>query len=86
MEGHEIRLRAELVERHELGAQVACHLRGNERIVGQHEHAEGKRPAGHLLADPPQSDDSKRLPAELGPNQAVFLPATLLHPGVSPGD
>jgi hypothetical protein len=65
------------VEVHQLDVDLAGPFRGDERVVGDQPHPEGRRPLGDQLADAPEADDPQRLVGELH-----ALPASALPPAV----
>ena len=77
--------RAQRVERQQLDAEPGGDFGRDIRIVRDDSHAEGPRAQRHLVADSPQARDAERLPAELVPEEALLLPAALLHRSIGGG-
>ena len=77
--------REEVVDRHELDAEIRRHLFGDERIVRDDAHAERRGAARHFLADPAEADEAERLVAHLLAEELLLLPLALLHRRVGGG-
>ena len=69
----------QVVERHQLDAEVGGHLLGDERIVRDDAHAERRGAARHLLADAAEAGEAERLVAHLLAEKLLLLPLALLH-------
>ena len=76
---------AQRVEVGELDVEIVGDVRGDERIVGDDPHAEGAGAVGEGLADAAEADHAEGLVAQLGADEALLLPALLLHAGVGGG-
>ena len=71
-----------VLRRSVLDAELAKALVRDERVVGDHLHAEADRPARDLLADPSEPEHAERLALELDPSPLRPLPPALLERGV----
>ena len=79
VERHVVGAREEIVERHQLDAEVAGHLLRDERVVRDDAHAERRGAARDLLADPAEPGEAERLVAQLFAEKLLLLPLALLH-------
>ena len=86
MDGEEVGLGDELVERQQLDVHLPRPLGGDERVVGDEAHAERRRPLGDELADAAEADDAERLVGQLDALPPAALPAAGLQRGVGLGD
>ncbi len=75
VDGEEVGLGDDLVERHQLDAELAGPVGGHERVVGDEAHPEAAGPVGDELADAPEPDDAERLVGQLDALPAAALPA-----------
>ena len=76
----------QLVEVEQLDVELAGPLRRHERVVGDHLHAEGRRPLRHQLADAAEPDDAEGLVGQLDALPLRPLPAPVDEGGVGLGD
>ena len=82
MDGDDVRLRQQLVERHALRLRLGEDARRNVRIVRDHAHAERQRAGGDALPDPPEADHPESLAVEFRPHERRARPLAALHAGV----
>ena len=76
MDGEEVGLGDDLVERQQLDAELATSLGGHERVEGDQPHAERPGAVGDELADAAEAGDAERLVGELDALPAAALPAS----------
>ena len=86
MERQVIRPGEEIVERHQLDAEITGNVLGNKRIVRDDAHVERGRAPRHFLADASEPRQPERLLAHFLAEEFLFLPFALLHRGVRRGD
>jgi len=82
VQGDEVRLGKQLVQRHFLHAHFHGALRRQERVIGGNLHLEAERAAGHDGADIARADETKRLAGQLDAHEAVLFPLAGLRRGV----
>ena len=75
VDGEEVGLGDDLVERQQLDAELAGPLGRHERVVGDEAHAEAAGPVGDELADAAEADDAERLVGQLDALPPAALPA-----------
>ena len=75
VDGEEVGLGDDLVERQQLDAELAGPVGGDERVVGDEAHAEATGPVGDELADAAEADDAERLVGQLDALPPAALPA-----------
>src|SRR5512133_628865 len=79
MEGDEVALAEQLLQRHEFDAVLLGELPVLVDVEGQDAHLEGAGALSDLLADGAEADDAERPPREVDPLETA--PAALLHLG-----
>ena len=75
VDGEEVGLGDDLVERQQLDTDLAGPLGRHERVVGDEPHPEAACPVGDELADAPEADDAERLVGQLDALPPGPLPA-----------
>ena len=86
MDGEEVGLGDDLVERQQLDAELAAALGRHERVEGDEAHPEAAGPVGDELADAAEADDAERLVGQLDALPPAALPAPGDERGVGLGD
>ena len=85
MDGEEVGLGDDPIERQQLDTHPPGFVGRHERVVGDQPHAKRRRAIGDELADPTEPDDAERLAVELDAFPLGALPSTGLERGVSLG-
>jgi hypothetical protein len=85
VEGDEIGLGQQLVQRHLLHAHLDGALRRQERVIGSDLHLEAQRAAGNDRSDIARANEAQRLAGELDAHEAVLLPLAGLGRGIGLG-
>ena len=75
VDGEEVGLGDDLVERQQLDTELAAAFGGHERVEGDEPHAEAAGPVGDELADATEAGDAERLVGELDALPLAALPA-----------
>ena len=86
VDGEEVGLGDDLVERQQLDAELAGPVGRHERVVGDEAHPEAAGPVGDELADAAEAGDAERLVGQLDALPAAALPAPGDERGVGLGD
>ena len=86
MESDEIGAGKERIERYFFDAEIDRPLGRQERIVGDHLHAQTEGPLGDDRADIAAADDAERLAGQLDPHEARLLPFAGLRRAVGRRD
>ena len=86
MDGDEVGLGHQLLQRHQRHNAVAGHFFGHIGIAGDDPHCEPQRPLGHQPSDPAQPQNSQRFVAQLYSLPARPLPPSVGQRGVGLGD
>ena len=77
--------RAQIVERHQLDAELGRDIRRDERIVRDHGHLERLGAARDFLADASQPGQPEHLAAHFLAEKALLVPLALLHRRIGGG-
>jgi hypothetical protein len=86
VQGEEVGLRHHVVELGVLDAGGRAGPGRDQRIVGQHLHAQADRALGHLAADVAEAQHAQGLAGDLDAGELLLLPLALLHAGGGLGD
>ena len=86
MQRDEIAALEQLVQLYPLDAEVGGALGRQERIVGDHLHAQRPGAVGDDRADVAATDDAQGFARELDPHEPGFFPLAALGRGVGGGD
>ena len=86
MEGDEVRLSQQVVQRQQLDSYAAGVIGGDERVVAHQPHAEGLRAAGDLGSDAAQAADAQGLLADFNAHERAAAPLAGFQRCVRPGN
>ncbi len=79
MHGNKIRLLIEFIEGDQSDAQLLGHVRGNERVMGNHAHFQPLGAVGNYRAHSSQTDDPQCFIAKFIAHKFAFFPFSGLH-------